>query len=59
MPAFHQGYETSISKIRDSFASDEDMNFNLKLMKINNISKGCLYRCAEIGLCRNGRRGFI
>ena len=32
---------------------------NLKLMKSNNISKGCLYRSAEIGLCRNGRRGSI
>lgn len=35
------------------------MNFNLNLMKSNNVTKGCLFRSAEIGLCRHRPRGFF
>ena len=59
MPAFHQGYETSITKIRDSFASHEDMNYNLDLMIKNNITKGCLYRSSELALCKEWMSYFF
>lgn len=51
IPAFHQGADTSIDKLKRGLVMSGDVNYNADRMKEEGEKKECLYRSANFLLC--------